>query len=146
MSAEPRRGYRRSPDDVDRDSVAGAGGTVVPDGAVEGAVVGDTPGALDDGVGGGGTALVVGIVESLQRRDATATGSSGAAHAASNRVPATATTVSDRNECDDGESERGTAARYRTYERHWPRQIDLKTCKVCSRSSSVQVAAPMTPV
>jgi hypothetical protein len=87
--------------------------------------------------------VVVGGVISLVRRAATATGSSGAVHAASKRAPATATTVSDRIRRSGAGSGAGTAARYPTGDCHKPRQISRITCKVCSRSSSAAAVEPM---
>lgn len=102
----------------------------------------DEAGADDDPLGGddaGGTDA------SGVRCEPTATGSVGGAHAASSSRPVTATTtVSDRIRRNGSRTGSGTAARYRAGKCHKPRQSSTKTCKVCSRSSSTLVLAPMT--
>lgn len=143
MSADPSRGYRRSPTDVDREIAAGT--TVVLDAAV---VAGCSPAAVVDGAdvegAGADAGAVTGAETSGVRWESRATGSAGVAQAASSDPHTTATTASERARVSAVRTGSGTAARYRADKCHKPRQSSTETCKVCSRSSSGRAAAPMS--
>src|SRR3954452_3733724 len=142
MSAEPSRGYRRSPTEVECDSppgtvddtepgasVVGGADEVAGAGAVEGGGTVDCPAdcSVDCSVGG---------TESLVRWAATATGCVGDAQAVNSTVHAATTAVSARVRRDEWRTGSGTAAGYPTAKTHKPRQSTAARCKVCSRSSS----------